>query len=419
MMKNRHYVILFLALMMATYIHAKNTLLPNESWTSGYIPLDPFEEETGLFYLLIHSKPMNNSAPLVIWLNGGPGASSMVGAFQENGPFVLNLQRPNFTYNPYSWNTFADMLYVDQPVSVGFSISKTESRICMNETCVASDFYAFLIKFMERYPQYIGRDLYLTGESYAGHYLPAIAAHLVKANNKWLNLKGMAIGNPFVKNKEQAGLSPGYLLENGVISYIKYLLARVGALVCQVAEYVDMDSKIVYDLCWDATFAVIHLPNEYDIRANESYDRIDKILEERLNEKEVQEELGVNGIKFALSNDLVGTLFEADTILSLGPELAYVLDKGLDTMIYFGDQDYSCNYRSGEYMLNGVVWEGKEQFNKAEYKPWEGGRYRRYKNLNLVIVHDSGHLVPMDQPILSLDLIKLFIYHWDQCYFDY
>ncbi len=110
-----------------------------------------------------------DSAPLALWLNGGPGCSSMIGLFQENGPcqFYNNDTTPSL--NPYSWNEYANMLYVDQPIGTGFSYG-TET---VNGTVAAAPFVWKLIQaFFAQFPQYQCRDFGLFTESYGGHYGP-------------------------------------------------------------------------------------------------------------------------------------------------------------------------------------------------------------------------------------------------------
>lgn len=86
------------------------------------------------------------------------------------------------------------MLFVDQPVGTGFSKAKIIDYV-KNETEIAEDFYLFMTKFVETYPEFKGRPLYITGESYAGHYIPSISAYIHKQQNVDLNLQGFAIGN--------------------------------------------------------------------------------------------------------------------------------------------------------------------------------------------------------------------------------
>jgi len=87
---------------------------------------------------------------LVLWLTGGPGCASEIALFYENGPYQFNTDGKTLKSNPSSWNSNANLLYVDQPVGTGFS--KGASKLDRNEDQVAEDMAAFMIKFLEKYP---------------------------------------------------------------------------------------------------------------------------------------------------------------------------------------------------------------------------------------------------------------------------
>ena len=95
------------------------------------------------------------TAPLATWFNGGPGCSSMIGLFQENGPcrFLGNSKTPSL--NPYSFNEVANMLYVDQPIGTGFSFG-TDS---VTSTVTAAPYvWTLLQAFYAQFPQYESRQ---------------------------------------------------------------------------------------------------------------------------------------------------------------------------------------------------------------------------------------------------------------------
>ena len=137
-----------------------------------------------LYFVLVESRDDPANDPLVIWLQGGPGCSSMLGLYTENGPFNFKFEREHikdpfkFEANDYSWNNHANVMYVDQPIGTGFSFVDSFGMLRWSERAIASDFASFLHNFMYKYPEYKERPLYITGESYAGHYIPNIARHL-------------------------------------------------------------------------------------------------------------------------------------------------------------------------------------------------------------------------------------------------
>lgn len=120
----------------------------------------------------------------------------------EQGPF-----RPNsdgtLSLNEYTWNKVSNMVFFESPVGVGFSYTddKTLDYMNMGDTQTAIDNYNLIQAFLVRFPHFINSSLYLTSESYGGHYIPTLAQLIVDSNesgnNQILNFKGFAIGNPY------------------------------------------------------------------------------------------------------------------------------------------------------------------------------------------------------------------------------
>jgi carboxypeptidase C (cathepsin A) len=122
-----------------------------------------------MWFWFFESRNHARSAPLALWLNGGPGCSSMIGLFQENGPcqFYNNASTPSL--NPYSWNEYANMLYVDEPIGTGFSYG---NDTVIGTVSAAPFVWKLMQAFFDRFPEYESRDFGLFTESYGGHYGP-------------------------------------------------------------------------------------------------------------------------------------------------------------------------------------------------------------------------------------------------------
>jgi carboxypeptidase C (cathepsin A) len=145
-----------------------------------------------------------DSKPLILWMNGGPGASSLIGAFTELGQLVFNKHSqnssattPTLFRNPYAWTTVANVLYLEAPAGVGYSYcgsptdpTKPLSKCPNNDTSTAIDNHGALVSFFEKFPEYKTRPFYLTGESYAGVYLPMLMDQILQ-QTKILNVKGV------------------------------------------------------------------------------------------------------------------------------------------------------------------------------------------------------------------------------------
>jgi carboxypeptidase C (cathepsin A) len=147
----------------------------NDGYTmySGYVPVT---DEDWLFYWFFEQTNATASAkgPLMLWSNGGPGCSAMEGATTENGPMVLDMIKQSvalptgqLTDNPYSWVNLANVLYVDQPRYVGFSTGK--GKYVSNSVDAGKDIVTFLGGWLKLFPEFAGRELVLSSESYGGH----------------------------------------------------------------------------------------------------------------------------------------------------------------------------------------------------------------------------------------------------------
>ncbi|KAJ7487265.1 alpha/beta-hydrolase [Mycena galericulata] len=131
--------------------------------------------------------------PWIIWLNGGPGASSMVGLMTENGPLHVTGSY-SIVENNFSWNNLADTFWIDQPVGTGYSTSDADGYV-PDEEQMGQDFVEFLSNIVKIFPSLATRPLYLTGESYAGQYIPYIAKTIFSTPNPPVNLRKIAVGD--------------------------------------------------------------------------------------------------------------------------------------------------------------------------------------------------------------------------------
>jgi hypothetical protein len=155
---------------------------------SGYVPVDNGAKHLHYWYFEATESP--ETKPLLLWLNGGPGCSSLAGMWVENGPFVLDKDL-NISLNPYSWNKVANVLYLEQPAGVGFSYPAMKT----NDQITANDTYNGLLGFLGVHTELKGRDFFIAGESYGGHYVPNTAKAIQEGGE--INLKGFAVGNGY------------------------------------------------------------------------------------------------------------------------------------------------------------------------------------------------------------------------------
>ncbi|XP_030067886.1 lysosomal protective protein [Microcaecilia unicolor] len=156
---------------------------------SGYLNVS---EHKHLHYWFVESQVDPSTSPVVLWLNGGPGCSSLDGLLTEHGPFLIQPDGSSLEYNPYSWNMVANVLYLESPAGVGFSYSDDKNYVT-NDTEVALNNYLALKEFFRLFPEYSKNDFFITGESYGGVYVPTLAEIVIQDSS--INLKGIAVGN--------------------------------------------------------------------------------------------------------------------------------------------------------------------------------------------------------------------------------
>ena len=164
----------------------------------GYVgpPLDADSGYLGnLFYVHIAATLNPESAPLAFWFQGGPGSSSMFGLFTENGPInVLNAS--HVEYRDINWLQFFNMVWMDSPACVGFSKGDAVTCNTSDTESAVQNYEAIKMFVSETMPQYLNRSFYLTGESYAGAYIPMVSLEILKDVEIAKNLAGFLIGNP-------------------------------------------------------------------------------------------------------------------------------------------------------------------------------------------------------------------------------
>ncbi|KAK9038694.1 hypothetical protein V6N11_023550 [Hibiscus sabdariffa] len=182
-----------------------NDPLPFELET-GYIGVD----DTEFFYYFVESESNPEEDPLLLWLTGGPGCSSLSGFFFEIGPLRFNMVEyngslPTFLLNPYAWTKVSSIIFLDAPVGTGFSYSRTPQGFKTGDMKHATSCYKFLRKWLESHPKFITNPLYIAGDSYSGMIVPiitqAISDDIEDKGIPVLNLKGYLLGNPFTDGK--------------------------------------------------------------------------------------------------------------------------------------------------------------------------------------------------------------------------
>ncbi|KAI3338980.1 Alpha/Beta hydrolase protein [Ustulina deusta] len=393
---------------------------------SGY--LDDNENDKHLFYWFFESRNDPKNDPVVLWLNGGPGCSSMMGLFMELGPSSVD-KNGSPKFNDYSWNSNASVIFLDQPVNVGYSYS---SGSVSNTVAASKDVYALLTLFFEQFPEYTEQPFHIFGESYAGHYIPVFATEILSHKNRNINLQSIAIGNgltdplsQYTQYRPMACGSGGYkaVLEPSECQSMDNSLPRCQSL---------LRSCYNTESAWNCVPATIYCNNAligpyqrsgmnvYDIR-EECKDRENLCytetawISEYLNQNAVMKAVGAEVDDYSSCNTDINRnfVFQGDwgkPFHRLVPGLL----KQIPVLIYAGDADYICNWLGNKEWTEALEWPGQKDYNGVELKELllENDSYGQVKssgNFTFMRIYQAGHMVPFNQPTASLDFFNRWV----------
>jgi len=212
------------------------------SW-SGLLPISGNKNETRkLFFWFFPPGPQGSLDDLIFWTNGGPGCSSLEGLLQENGPFSWSWGQAVPTVNEFSWTNLSSILFVEQPVGTGFSQGTPDIT---DEVGVANQLIGFFQQFLEVFSELKGKNFFLSGESYAGMYVPYLANQIFSNTSALdLDLKGFWISDPSISFdvvQEQIPAVSFVHKYEGVFSFNQSFMAQLDtkALACNYTNYFD------------------------------------------------------------------------------------------------------------------------------------------------------------------------------------
>lgn len=371
-------------------------------------------------------------------MNGGPGCSSMDGLFLELGPLRLDGEKmDSIKINPYSWHNVANLLFIDQPVGTGLSYT-TRDGYASSDEIINNHFYNFLLAFFNLHDRYVtkkenqkrSRQLFISGESHAGHYIPSMAAYILGKNSKiskndlFIDLKGIAMGNPWSDPANQYDVSEfahGFgLITDGQKNRLKELDQECKNLLKE-GKYSNKVCFSLLDSVVDATaVSGSHKVLMYDARrfvhSTHIFPPGHEAVEKYLNRADVRSAIHATSSsqKYVECADPPFNALSHQDGKGVTNELAQILNADLKVFIYSGQYDIICNHIGTEKMLAYLAWSGQVEWLSVQPGVWvvekqPAGYIKTMKNLQYLLVLDSGHMVPMDLPKISLQMISNFI----------
>ncbi|XP_021833642.1 serine carboxypeptidase-like 42 isoform X1 [Prunus avium] len=411
---------------------------------AGYVDVD-VKAGRSLFYYFVEADKEPDKKPLALWLNGGPGCSSIGGgAFTELGPFYPTGDGRGLRRNSMSWNRASNLLFVESPAGVGWSYSNTSSDYNSGDASTARDMHTFLLKWYEKFPAFRSRELFLTGESYAGHYIPQLAIAILDHNEHStgfkFNLKGVAIGNPLLRLDRDIPATYEYFWSHGMIS------DEIGLTImneCDFDDYVFQNPHNVTVKCntaiSQANQIVGEYINNYDVILDVCYPSIVQqelrlrkmatkislgvdvcMTSERyfyLNLPEVQKALHANRTNLPYSWSMCSHVLnysDTDDNINILPLLTRIVHNRIPVWVFSGDQDSVVPLLGSRTLIRELAHDLKFQIT-VPYGVWfhkgqAGGWATEYGDLlTFATVRGAAHMVPYAQPSRALHLFSSFI----------
>lgn len=388
---------------------------------SGYFTVNK-TANSNMFFWYFEAANNTDKAPVILWLQGGPGASSLFGLFTENGPFYVDTDM-KLIAREFSWHNDHHLIYLDNPVGTGFSFSD-EAGYARNEVDVGINLHEALQQFFTMFPNLRSHPFFVTGESYGGKYVPALGHRIHKVNahvpsNEKINLQGLAIGN---------GLSdPQHQLKYGDYLYQLGLIDGAGRDLFH--RYEKMGAEAIHRRDFDEAFKIFDelinmdelpqgslfknltgLPQYFNYIKNDDgglEDRMVKFLQLASTRKAIH--VGNNTFHGLDGVNRVEELLKRDVMDTVAPWVTEMLDN-YRVCIYNGQLDIIVAYPLTVNYLNKLSFRDKDKYKSAPRYIWSvdgevAGYAKEAGNLVEVLVRRAGHMAPGDQPKNVMDML--------------
>ncbi|KAF6154907.1 hypothetical protein GIB67_018344 [Kingdonia uniflora] len=411
---------------------------------AGYVNVDK-KAGRSLFYYFVEAEGDADKKPLTLWLNGGPGCSSIGGgAFTELGPFFPRGDGRGLRRNHKSWNKASNLLFIESPAGVGWSYSNATSDYTTGDAKTAMDMHVFLMGWYDKFPEFKSRDLFLTGESYAGHYIPQLANVLLDHNKQSTSfkfkIKGLAIGNPLLNLDKDVSATYEFFWSHGMIS------DEVGLTImneCDFEDYTFNGSHNISSSCNEAIGVANQVVgdyiNNYDVILDVCYPSIVQqelrlrkmatkisvgvdvcLTYERrfyLNLPSVQKALHANRTGLPYSWTMCSNLLdysETDGNINILPILKKIIQHHIPIWIFSGDQDSVVPLLGSRTLVrelaNDLNFKITVPYAAWFHKGQVGGWVTEYGNkLTFATVRGAAHMVPYSSPARALALFRSFV----------
>ncbi|CAK8684916.1 unnamed protein product [Clavelina lepadiformis] len=435
--------------------------LPSYKMYSGYLDAT---SQRHFHYWFVESQSDPANDPVVLWLNGGPGCSSLDGLLSENGPLHVNDDGATLYNNPYSWNKIANVLYLESPAGVGYSYDET-GNVKTDDDQVSLENYQALQDFFKKFPEFLKNPFFITGESYGGIYVPTLSVRIVQGTSN-INFQGLAVGNGLSSsqlNDDSLVLFAYYhglfgsTLQSELITYCcngtslaretcQFSKSEIGDCqdaVEEVMQYVynsGLNTYALYLDCYGGDDNAIAQRYRHDMNMlfrNLSPERRAKIFNRKLlsrqphvglrltppcinatavtswlNREDVRTALHIEKSlkKWAVCSEVVSATY-GRIYNDMTPQYNQLLkDNNLSILIYNGDTDMACNFLGDEWFVDDLGLK-----STRSHVPWYvdgqvAGFVKVFDKLTYTTIRGAGHMVPQWAPKYAFVMFEKFIH---------
>lgn len=406
------------------------------SWAGNIaFPDTATTKNASLFFWLWGKDTIDPGKDLIIWMNGGPGCSSLLALSSENGPFTFFGSEPK--PNPYSWTNAANILFISQPVGVSFTTGTANNS---NEEQISEQLTLWLVEFFKIFPELQHFNIFITGESYMGQFLPyQIQALRKNPITKNLSIKGGMLIAPAFSDSTAQVLVPTYQFVKEHQKALKFSDADVSTIKAE-SEKCKYNDFLQQYLIYPAKGRLPYIsPNcnpfdkymELAKKYNPHYDYYNvntpketsnddqpTSIEKFFSDVSVQNYIHAPHQTFKMcknvfTQDNTDQSESGDSTPSYSNSLfAQMIEFCGKFIIMAGTLDGLVFSEGVKLALQNLTFGGVQGFNQAPHVPLYDldGKQKAIgtnaeRGLRLAIVSDSGHMIPKDQPSFSLNAI--------------
>ncbi|XP_045459162.1 venom serine carboxypeptidase-like [Melitaea cinxia] len=388
-----------------------DSVLPGMDSYAGYLTVNKeYNANLWFWYFPVADKSVEET-PWIIWLQGGPGASSLYGLFTEIGPFIVNNEN-RIEELKYSWGKNHSLLFIDNPVGTGFSFTDDDRGFATNQTTIGENLYTALQQFLTMFPELRKAPLTIAGESYAGKHIPSLGVQILwnRYQDEPINLNGLAIGNGFIDPQSLQRYSY-FVREAGLVD--DKVANSMNQLETAVVQFISSGEMLkayaYYNYLLQLFLSESRLSNLYNYLQDDI--SLDGAYLDYIQRDEVRRALHVGNTNFT-SIGVVYRKLVPDFMASAKPWVEELLEN-YKVMLYNGHLDIIVAYHPSVNTYDSLSFSGTSEFRSAKRRPWYhngnlAGYFKMAGNLTEVMIRGAGHMVPADKPAASLGLISAF-----------